>query len=864
MAVQDYYYAFISYSRKDEEQAKNLHRQFEHYHLPTHLEDETLPKEFSPIFRDEDELSSGALDEEIARALKNSNWLVVLCSPASAKSNYVNLELKQFIESYKEREETRENRIRHIIPIIISGVPYSGIADTECFPPALRSLRKEGKELRAPNVTSSLDGLERAFICAIATMVNLPFDTLWNRRQREIEEERNRLLEVNRRIQLNQARAVTAKAKEHILNGNSPLAILLALEVLPFKNNDRVYCAEAESALREAVVNPWISYEAQYGEVQKAFWASNEKGVVVIYSSGTIVLFDSDNGAALHRKSIHVNVKDCVYCEVTNVFSLVSDDCILRFYDANNLTCIREIKLDVEPYEIGKLAISPSGNFIGLSLGAKGFLIYDIKSSAKSLFSIANDSMAICFISENRIALSKSQNIIICDLESRDIIRAIPAHDEIIYSIDCSNSGTKLSTASFDGKIKIWDTSNFELEKVFASSNSPVHFATFNTSEEFIVSGSRCGDVALWKIDNERDEPVFYYHAHNRTICSCYVSHDFQSFLSASIDGKIVRPRFYSGIKQIQPSNKIIAAVLMDWENDDLFVGSRDSNIYHLDSDFRILGTFEGHLSEIESMVPLYKGSRLFSSSYDYTLKLWDVKSHKLIRSFQLKDEVTAQMVKIDETTLVCISKMNRLLLISASSDSIEVEVILESPDTMTCLDYNATIKQIAVGFENGQVSLITLDKCATNLRDGNNLAIKCLRFSKRGDILAIATENKTIDLLRLKRREQDVTLSGHSSYIKYLSFDKSNKYIISSGWDGCVKVWDIETGILISNFVDRFNLHYQFSEMAQDQSYIISANENTLTKINFHSLDEITIQAEKSLKGRTLSLQERRDNFLE
>lgn len=66
MAVQDYYYAFISYSCKDEEQAKLLHCQFEHYRLPSHLANESMPKNFSPIFRDEDELASGYLDEEIA------------------------------------------------------------------------------------------------------------------------------------------------------------------------------------------------------------------------------------------------------------------------------------------------------------------------------------------------------------------------------------------------------------------------------------------------------------------------------------------------------------------------------------------------------------------------------------------------------------------------------------------------------------------------------------------------------------------------------------------------------------------------------------------------------------------------------
>ena len=52
------YYAFISYSHKDEEWAKWLQHEFEHYHLPTTLNGKpNLPERFRPIFRDIDEVS---------------------------------------------------------------------------------------------------------------------------------------------------------------------------------------------------------------------------------------------------------------------------------------------------------------------------------------------------------------------------------------------------------------------------------------------------------------------------------------------------------------------------------------------------------------------------------------------------------------------------------------------------------------------------------------------------------------------------------------------------------------------------------------------------------------------------------------
>ena len=93
------YYAFISYSHKDEEWARWLQHEFEHYHLPTTLNGLTdVPDKFRPIFRDIDELSGGELKPQISHALRASAYLIIICSPNSAKSPYVDGQIKEFVE----------------------------------------------------------------------------------------------------------------------------------------------------------------------------------------------------------------------------------------------------------------------------------------------------------------------------------------------------------------------------------------------------------------------------------------------------------------------------------------------------------------------------------------------------------------------------------------------------------------------------------------------------------------------------------------------------------------------------------------------------------------------------------------------
>ena len=109
------YKAFISYSHQDEAWAKWLHNALESYNVPKNLRREGIPAKLFPVFRDRDELSSGAdLSVKVEAALRNSESLIVICSPSSAQSHWVNEEIRLF------RSLGREDRI---FCVIVDGDP---------------------------------------------------------------------------------------------------------------------------------------------------------------------------------------------------------------------------------------------------------------------------------------------------------------------------------------------------------------------------------------------------------------------------------------------------------------------------------------------------------------------------------------------------------------------------------------------------------------------------------------------------------------------------------------------------------------------------------------------------------------------
>lgn len=168
------YYAFISYKREDEKWAKWLEKELESYGFPVALrrENHTLPSKIRPVFRDQSELSGGNLKQEIEKALQESRYLIVVCSPQAAKSPWVSKEVQFFIDHEQESS---------IIPFIIGGAPNSSNPAEECFPEGLRQLSND-REILGININEM--GREAAVIKVIAYMFNLRFDTLWQRHER--------------------------------------------------------------------------------------------------------------------------------------------------------------------------------------------------------------------------------------------------------------------------------------------------------------------------------------------------------------------------------------------------------------------------------------------------------------------------------------------------------------------------------------------------------------------------------------------------------------------------------------------------------------------------------------------------------
>jgi WD40 repeat protein len=297
--------SFLSYSHRDKTDARWLHRALERYRLPRqlvgrHTEFGEVPHRFGRVFRDDEELKGAAdLGALINGALEESETLVVICSPRSARSVYVDQEVTAF------KRLGRESRI---VPVIIDGKPHD--AEANCFPAALmRAAGPDGRLTDAVAEPIAVDirehGRRRTLLKVVAGVTGLDFDELEQRERRRRQEQRLLVggaaavallaLGLTAAVvdQIEARRAVVADAAEVLLQRQPVAAARLALAGLPTSSDllpfDPAAPAPSLKATGYAYATRPLDPTKRY---QSAVFSDDGERLVTLDGNGEVVVWD--------------------------------------------------------------------------------------------------------------------------------------------------------------------------------------------------------------------------------------------------------------------------------------------------------------------------------------------------------------------------------------------------------------------------------------------------------------------------------------------------------------------------------------------------------------------------------------------
>ena len=263
------YDAFISYRHTEPDLyiAKKVHKGLETLRIPRAVAKKTGKKKINRVFRDQEELPIGSdLGDNIESALAQSEYLLVICSPRTPESYWVQKEIDTFI-----RMHGRE----HILAVLVEGEPEQSfpaqlLTDDEGNPveplaadvrgsskrEMTRKLKTEILRLAAPLLGCTYDELRQrhkerkmkqlamsAAVVAVFALLFGAYSTYNATLIRQNYEGKQR----------NQSKYLAETSLRLLENGDRRAAVLVALEALPSEDNDRPYVAEAQYALSRAL-----------------------------------------------------------------------------------------------------------------------------------------------------------------------------------------------------------------------------------------------------------------------------------------------------------------------------------------------------------------------------------------------------------------------------------------------------------------------------------------------------------------------------------------------------------------------------------------------------------------------------------
>lgn len=793
------YFAFISYKREDEEWAIWFHHELENYHLPTTLNGrDDLPTIFRPVFRDVDELKAGNLPEQIYNALADSTYLIVICSPNSATSKWVNKEILDFI---KIGQTKGIDNVKNIFPFIVNGTPHSKNKSEECFPKALLDLPQNHERIGG-NVNES--GRDKAFVKVMAGMLpNVAFDELWNRYEHDKAEKERKEREERERFLRIQSRLVGEKVMS--LQNNTSLAQRVALEVLPkdLSNPNRPLTIEAERSLRQSSIRREMTFRGHRLNISDIAFTSDAKQMASISSDFTIKIWDTDTGTLINTIPCNHPFGNCIsYSPDDKALLTVFHDETMVIWDVETNSIINSLDLSQIP-EIPKgiHEIACDSNLENVALASFGG-VHILSFSADQVFSCElNNPKSITFSPDGRYLVATSaEGINLWDFVEGDTANMqLSQGVEPVVSRSAFSSDGKRLVFVFDNIIGLLDLAEGSTVQTFGKSDTLYVGVSFCNNDKCIATISEEGILIIWDLNTLTEVAADYEEIHGVFFndISKVVFSSKGNMVGVVSEGKnivvksVISPFVYKILKE---PNYRIGDIAYSPDGKYLVTTNReepfDLSIWDIEKE-NIVQKLSGHSDRIFSVEYSRDGTYIVSSSYDSTIRIWDAKTGSCFKTFDA--------CSIDKDKLHA-----------------PVGAVALSPNN----DY------VVGGLYSGEIIIweINSQKILHILEDGN--PIMGVSFSPKGDKIVAGGVNQKVNVWDVQSGNLVMTKREHTNPITSVVYSPDGTRVLSASNDKTIICWDAETGDVVWQIM---NIDRPITSIAvnNEGTYVVATSED-------------------------------------
>ncbi|MCH5233866.1 MAG: toll/interleukin-1 receptor domain-containing protein [Muribaculaceae bacterium] len=860
------YFAFISYNHLDEKWAKWLQKKLEYYKVPAFIKEEKpdLPNKIRPIFRDQSDLSSGKLKKEIEKALKVSQYLIVVCSPNASKSDWVSDEVELFIKTGRED---------FIIPFIVDGTPNSPIPEEECFPMALRQLNGD-KEILGINVNEI--GKEAAFIKVVARLFNVKFDSLWKRHEKEKRKQKIRkifLLSlfiafligiiVYISILLFKSEKENGKVLSSQIYANlEDIGGEKATSELIKIMNEKPYSPEIERGIRYSLLSPKrvvvddldLDFIDCIPSSNNFFGINLFKLYLIERTTGNILYSEPFNKMFSKIKKIG----DDIFFESGGKISRISVN-VDRIYKEDEWLSLKEYLFDFDilmrPDQPNTIALFTKDNVIKIITKNDTILLPTKENNYGGKLTFSKQKPVI-FISDGKINNFNEGYIFCYDYKDQKTVWKNNVGVRIDKFLPINNE-SQLLVLGRDNIIRILNSQNGDLLKEydpsFAGGKILIKDFCLSANERFLYYGLSDGNV--YKLDLDNDESSFIFSTDRFTVSAMDLSNDGEDLIvSTDKNTYVCSLRNYVHNENIKSTGiEGVNDLLMTKDGEHLIMPSYRSPIY-----IYSLKDDSLHYIRNPKLNSLIFSSKLLDPSLA-KIECFDQIIFNNLTDSLLKDKIESKYenARVSENgNLICLIDGSNNFCIF---DKKKKQIVLDSekfkfaqPDFRiheSFIDENKNQIIIPVKKNKTESGMVMIDintgKIKKQIYENFPMYIdNILTSPDKKYLIVVGSDYKMLDNNHIYIFKYDNLSFLYKKRLedKIYSIDISpdSRYFVTSQYMGVVRFWDLVSGLEISPAIqlDMYIINLKWSDDSE-KIYLCDYDGNIST-ISFESWDSI------------------------